>query len=335
MWYNISMQCVVEKPEPKTLARAKQLIAAGELVAFPTETVYGLGASALSERAIEKIYEVKGRPQDNPLIVHTWTPEKLSEIGVLTPLAEKLAKAFMPGPITLVVKRLPAICARVSAGLDTVAVRVPGHPVAQSFLRAVEVPVAAPSANSSTRPSPTCAAHVLHDLGEKIPLIVDGGSCEVGIESTVVDATGEFPRILRPGIVTREMISNIAPVREGTVSATAPRSPGMKYKHYAPACEVKLFRHGDLARMQRAYDDRIADRPVFLCSAGSAEKLRGDSFVLGRDERETAHALYSALLDAERKFGLILLEACPETELGRSVNNRMFKTGGSRYEEDV
>ena len=336
MWYNIRMKCAVQAPGPETLERARQLIAAEELVAFPTETVYGLGASALSDRAIRRIYEVKGRPQDNPLIVHTWSPERIPEIGRLTPLAERLAEAFMPGPITLVIERRPEICARVSAGLGTVAVRVPGHAVARAFLRAVEVPIAAPSANSSTRPSPTCAAHVLHDLGDKIPLIVDGGSCEVGIESTVVDATGERPRILRPGIITEEEIGRIAPVDRAGSADPAVRSPGVKYKHYAPACEVRLFRSGDLGRMQAYYEGRVADRPVFLCSAASAEKLRGDKLVLGHDEREIAHALYARLLEAERNFGLILLEACPDTEIGRSVNNRMFKTGGSRWEgEDV
>ena len=329
------MKCVVSLPTPECLALAEKLIAAGELVAFPTETVYGLGASARSESAVCKIYEAKGRPSDNPLIVHTDSVENVGKIGVWTPLARKLAQAFLPGPLTLVLERKPEICPRVSAGLDTVAVRVPDHPVAQAFLRAVHEPIAAPSANSSTRPSPTTAAHVLHDLGDRIGLIVDGGTCGVGIESTVVDATGDFVRVLRPGVITAEMIEKIAPVRTGSDADTAIRSPGVKYKHYAPACEVRLFRHGNLARMQAAYDAEISKNPVFLCSAASAEKLVGNRIVLGHDERETAHALYAALLEAEAKFGLILLEACADTALGRSVNNRMFKTGGSRYEGET
>ena len=239
----------------------------------------------------------------------------------------------MPGPITLVLPRRPAICARVSAGLDTVAVRVPVHPVAREFLRAVEVPVAAPSANSSTRPSPTCALHVFHDLGDKVPLILDGGNCDGGIESTVVDATGDRPKILRPGLITREMIGRIAAVDDQKGSDRVVRSPGVKYRHYAPRCPVKLFRHGDVSLMQKRYDES-AGHPVFLCCRETADRLSGNTVVLGDNEREIARNFYGALLEAEEAFDLILLEACPEDDLGTSINNRMFKTGGSRWEED-
>lgn len=326
------MRCEIRPPDEASLAWAGQLIRSGGLVAFPTETVYGLGASACDESAILHIYEVKGRPQDNPLIVHTDDVAKVDEIGVLTPLGRRLLEAFMPGPLTLVLPRRPHICARVSAGLDTVAVRVPVHPAARAFLRAAGVPVAAPSANSSTRPSPTCAEHVLHDLGDKIPLILDGGPCRGGIESTVVDATGENPRILRPGLITREMIERVARVDETRLAEAAVRSPGVKYKHYAPKCPVKLFRHGDVALLQRRYDE--AENAVFLCCAATAARLRGDRIVLGETEEEIARSLYGALLQAEQSYALVLLEACPEGGLGASVNNRMFKTGGSRYEED-
>ena len=235
---------------PADLRRAAELLRAGELVAIPTETVYGLAADALNGRAVRKIFEAKGRPMDNPLIVHI---ADISDWAALvTHIPEKaraLAAAYWPGPLTMILPHAPCIPDEVSAGLATVAVRFPAHPVARDLIRLTGRPLAAPSANRSGIPSPTTAAHVLADMEGRIAAVVDGGPCAVGVESTVVDLSGETPRLLRPGGVTLEMLEAVAgPVdvdeavthalREGAAAA----SPGMKYKHYAPAAHVVLVK---------------------------------------------------------------------------------------------
>lgn len=229
------------------------LLACGELVAFPTETVYGLGADAANPTAVANIFKAKGRPSDNPLIVHVARKSDIQKLVLeITPLAQCLMAAFMPGPITLVMKKSDKIPDLVSAGLSTVGIRMPSHPVAQKLILMSGVAVAAPSANISGSPSPTRAEHVVKDLAGRIPCIVDGGSCEVGLESTVVDVTGAWPVILRPGAVTIEMIA--AACRDAGISALedtmetrdhagageAPRAPGMKYRHYAPHASVSV-----------------------------------------------------------------------------------------------
>lgn len=224
------------------LRLAADALVAGRLVAFPTETVYGLGANALDEEAVLSIYEVKGRPGDNPLIVHlAHTGLIPTVVADIPPMAVPLIDRFMPGPLTLVMRRGPTIASAVSAGLDTVAVRCPSHPVAQAFLSMAGVPVAAPSANLSGRPSPTQVRHVLEDMDGKIPFVIDGGACEVGLESTVLDVTGEVPVLLRPGAVTAKQIREACGLlpRVATGGAQGPvRSPGMKYRHYAPRAAV-------------------------------------------------------------------------------------------------
>lgn len=233
------------------------LLACGELVAFPTETVYGLGADAKNPEAVANIFKAKGRPADNPLIVHVARKSDIQNLVVeITPLAQCLMDAFMPGPITLVMKKSDTIPDLVSAGLDTVGIRMPSHPVAQKLILMSGVAVAAPSANISGSPSPTRAEHVVKDLEGRIPCIVDGGPCEVGLESTVVEVTGAWPVILRPGAVTIEMIT--AACRDAGISARgdtlethdhvdegeAPRAPGMKYRHYAPRAAVSVVMPG-------------------------------------------------------------------------------------------
>ena len=241
-----------------SIRRAAALLRAGELVAFPTETVYGLGADALNAEASARIFAAKGRPADNPLIAHIAGENGLAGLIALEPCAcaRALMRAFWPGPMTLIFPKSPRVPREVTAGLDTVAVRMPSHPVARALISAAQTPIAAPSANRSGRPSPTTAAHVLEDMEGRIPLILDGGPCEVGLESTVVDVTGARPRILRPGGVTLEMLEGVVgdvDVDEGVLhqlqAGSQARSPGMKYKHYAPKGEVTIVTGPRAARV--------------------------------------------------------------------------------------
>ena len=295
-----------------SLARAKELLLAGELVAFPTETVYGLGADARSDAAVENIYRVKGRPSDNPLIVHV---HKDYDLSLLVEddrsYAAKLREAFLPGPLTLVYKSRGRVSAKVSCGLDTLAVRVPSHPSAQEFLKYVGIPVAAPSANISKHVSPVSAQHVYDDLHGKIPLILDGGACSGGIESTVCDVTGDYPVVLRQGLVSREMIEIVT----GKCGLYVPkageqvRSPGMKYKHYAPACRTCLFEADEIGKALTCfYRNRDAGmRVLILCEEAAADNFPSDSVLrLGNTAEEMAANLYALLRDAETKADMLI-----------------------------
>lgn len=229
----------------ETYAQAVDIIRSGGIVAFPTETVYGLGADATNAEAVGKIFEAKGRPADNPLIVHVDSKEAaINYVDDVSDKALKLMDAFWPGALTLIMKSKPRIFAQnVTADLETVGIRVPNHPVALNLLKRVQLPIAAPSANTSGKPSPTLAEHVYHDMEQKIPLILDGGPTKIGIESTVLDMTSEPPVILRPGNVTKEQIENvIGTIRfSAELHGNAPKSPGMKYTHYAPEAPVYLI----------------------------------------------------------------------------------------------
>ena len=295
-----------------SLARAKELLLAGELVAFPTETVYGLGADARSDAAVENIYRVKGRPSDNPLIVHV---HKDYDLSLLVEddrsYAAKLREAFLPGPLTLVYKSRGRVSAKVSCGLDTLAVRVPSHPSAQEFLKYVGIPVAAPSGNTSQHVSPISAQHVYDDLHGKIPLILDGGACSGGIESTVCDVTGDYPVVLRQGLVSREMIESVA----GKCGLYVPkageqvRSSGMKYKHYAPACRTCLFEADEIGKALTCfYRNRDAGmRVLILCEEAAADNFPSDSVLrLGNTAEEMAANLYALLRDAETKADMLI-----------------------------
>jgi L-threonylcarbamoyladenylate synthase len=241
------------EPDAEGIARAAALLRAGELVAFPTETVYGLGARADDARAVDRVFTAKGRPSDNPLIVHVPSVDALERVaGEVTPLARTLLDRFAPGPLTLVLRARPDLPRRVTAGLDTVAVRIPAHPVALMLLRALDLPLAAPSANRSTRPSPTTAAHVLADLDGLIAAVLDAGATDVGLESTVVDARGARPVVLREGAVTREDLAALSGIDHDAVGPAggiddAHRSPGTRHAHYAPRMPVHVADpgHGD------------------------------------------------------------------------------------------
>ena len=238
---------LIESSDKKGIKDCAEHLKKGEVIGFPTETVYGLGCDARNGEAVKKVFEAKGRPADNPLICHIGDKEQIKDIvSEITPLAQKLIDAFMPGPITLVMKKADSIANETTAGLDTVGVRMPSHPVANKFLKEAGIPVAAPSANLSGRPSPTSSRSVLEDMDGYIYAIIDGGDSEYGLESTVVDCTGTIPVILRPGAVTKADIDSVLKSEEtviagGLADKETPRSPGMKYRHYAPYAQVEIM----------------------------------------------------------------------------------------------
>ncbi len=245
------MNTLVLPPTEENIEKAAAALLKGELIGLPTETVYGLGANALDEGAVRAIFAAKGRPADNPLIVHVAQAAAAEPLCRISEASRALMAAFCPGPLTLLMPKKPCIPAVVNAGLSSVAVRIPSHPVAQSFLCACKVPVAAPSANTSGKPSPTTAMHVYHDLNGKLPFILDGGPCQVGLESTVVDMTAEIPTVLRPGGVTPDMLLTVLPEVRVSDSVLRPLrdgeralSPGMRYRHYAPGGQLTLVRGG-------------------------------------------------------------------------------------------
>ncbi|MFD0680702.1 MULTISPECIES: L-threonylcarbamoyladenylate synthase [unclassified Paenibacillus] len=343
-------------PQPAELAEAARVLREGGVVAFPTETVYGLGADARQTDAVMKIFSAKGRPSDNPLIVHIANRSQIEELAAPPDEAvSRLLDAFWPGPLTVVLPVLPgALSEVVTAGLSTVGLRMPDHPVALQLIAAAGCPVAAPSANRSGRPSPTLAAHVLEDLGGRIDGIVDGGPTGVGLESTVVEyipaaagsGGGGVLHVLRPGGVTAAQLRRVLPeaeVREASAHhepAKAPRAPGMKYTHYAPRGVMTLVQ-GDapervLARLQRELDEARArgERTGVLTYREHADALRADHVVacgsLG-DLESVAHELYAALRGFdEAGVGFIVAEACPETGLGAAIMNRLRKAAGDR-----
>jgi len=317
------------------ITKAADILAEGGLVAFPTETVYGLGANALSVEAVRRIFEAKGRPADNPLIVHVTDKEAASACGEWNGLADLLADAFWPGPLTLIVKRKAVIPAEVSAGLETVALRSPSHPSARELLRVCGMPIAAPSANRSGRPSPTTARHVLDDLDGLIPLVLDGGSCDVGLESTVADVTGEVPLILRPGAVTLEMIAMVAGecrisdsvMRELKKDEAAP-SPGMRHRHYAPRAQLTLVKGSPekVCELIRQLAEK-SEKTWVLAPEDRVKYYRGlNTHSLGGDAKETAHRLFHLLRQAdEERVEHILSETLTSDGLGLAVMNRLAR----------
>lgn len=311
---------------------AVSLIKNGELVVFPTETVYGLGANAYNSAAVRKIFEAKGRPQDNPLIVHISRVEEVREIARDIPeVFYTLAERFMPGALTVVLPRSERIPDIVTAGGDTVAVRMPDNAFARELI-ARSFPLAAPSANRSKHVSPTSAKHVYDDLKGKVPLILDGGECGVGIESTVLDLTSGSPVILRPGAVTAEMLApylGVAP-GSGKVIGTA-KSPGMKYEHYAPTAEAYAALSAESAA---AFYDRCAAegrRPVLLFRDIHADVLgERERISLGVSVEDFMHSVYSALRAAEKDHDVIVVETLTGEGRAASVMNRVMKAVGGK-----
>lgn len=316
--------------------RAAEIIRVGGLVAIPTETVYGLGASGLNEDAVRRIFEVKGRPQDNPLILHVDSAEALAKWCVDIPeTAYRLADRFWPGPLTMVLPKAPCVPLRVTAGLDTVAMRCPDHPATRALLRLAGVPVAAPSANLSGKPSTTTAQHCVHDLWGRVDAILDGGPCRVGVESTILDLTVWPPRILRPGGVTQEQLAAVlgrVEVDPGLVRPDqTPKAPGMKYRHYSPQAEVRLLQGAP----QRIYDyvNRLPDEgTAVLCFQGEEGRFPGKRVLAyGREDApETLAAGVFACLRAldTPEVKLIAARCPPEGGVGFAVINRLKKAAG-------
>jgi L-threonylcarbamoyladenylate synthase len=306
------------------IERAARLIRAGELVAFPTETVYGLGGDATNDAAVARIFAAKGRPRFNPLIIHVPGLAEAEALALFDERARVAARRFWPGPLSLVLPRGPecSLSLLASAGLDTVALRAPAHPVAQALLRAADRPIAAPSANRSGRISPTAAVHVAAELGDRVSLILDGGPCAVGVESTVLDLTGPTPALLRPGGITLEQLTAIfGPLEMAAAGEDAPRAPGRLASHYAPGLTLRLDATG--ARRGEAL---LAFGPDAL--PGFAEVL-----FLSRsgDLAEAAANLFAMLHRLDRpEFTGIAAMPIPESGLGRAINDRLRRAAAPR-----
>lgn len=341
------MQTRILSPDAGAFQLASDLLNAGKLVAFPTETVYGLGANALDKKAVLSIFAAKGRPADNPLIVHIHDRGQLDDLCSVPPLACRLMDAFWPGPLTMLFVRKPAVPSEVTAGLPTVAIRMPSHPVAAEMLRVCGLPVAAPSANSSGRPSPTTAAHVFEDMDGKIPLILDGGACDVGLESTVLDLCHGQPTILRPGGVTKEMLETVLG-QEVLLAGSILRplgehetalSPGMRYKHYAPRAIVTLVegpeeRTVPLLRRLCMEQKQAGKKACVLCFTEHLKELSGcDPHDIGSASSpgEIAHRLFDTLrrLD-EEGMEAVFSEVIPPEGMGLAVMNRLGRAAAFR-----
>ncbi|WP_341875812.1 L-threonylcarbamoyladenylate synthase [Defluviitalea saccharophila] len=334
-----------ENPDAVTIKEAAQIIQAGGLVAFPTETVYGLGANALDEASVKKIFQAKGRPSDNPLIVHISSREELPPLVEYIPeKAQILMDAFWPGPLTLIFPKSDSIPYSITAGLATVAIRLPQNKIARALIEAAQVPIAAPSANTSGKPSPTKASHVIEDLNGKIEMILDGGSVLVGLESTVVDVTGDIPMILRPGGVTKEMLEEavgevlVDPAILSQKALTSiPKSPGMKYKHYAPKAKVTIV-DGELSKVIDTINKFTIEKHAqhlkvgIMATTQTKDSYRGDCIIVVGD-RNQPETIAANLFDTLRAFDeagmdVILAEAFPYEEIGFAIMNRLQKAAG-------
>ena len=344
------MDTIIEKIDPgnidaDVMNRAGKLIAEGELVAFPTETVYGLGGDALDPDASRKIYAAKGRPSDNPLIVHIAEFDDMKRVAREVPeQARKLADAFWPGPLTMIVWKSDAVPEATTGGMQTVAVRMPNHPVALELIRRSGCLIAAPSANTSGRPSPTEAQHVAEDLSGKIAMILDGGPVGIGIESTIIDLTEEKPMILRPGYITPEMLSEVLQeevvIDPGIIAADdtrKPKAPGMKYKHYAPKAEMIIVdgaQDAVIAKINELTAAKRAEGKKVAVIATDETKERYDAQVIlsmGRrsDEDAIAQHLYKILRECdELEVGEIYSECFQTPRIGQAIMNRLLKAAG-------
>ncbi|MDR3270468.1 MAG: threonylcarbamoyl-AMP synthase [Peptococcaceae bacterium] len=335
----------IQHPDDTAIAAAARLLQQGEIVAFPTETVYGLGANAFDPQACAKIYAAKGRPADNPLILHVCSLDMARSLALEWPeAAERCARKFWPGPLTLVVRKRADIPDEVTGYLPTVGIRFPAHPVALALIRAAGFPIAAPSANLSGKPSPTSGRHTWRDLQGKIPLILDAGSCIVGLESTVLDLTSAEPAILRPGGVTREQLAEVLGVVrvDGLEPWRIPKAPGMKYRHYAPLGEMYLFVGSRENIVQVIREEmrkwRVRGKKIgILCTLESVSELNHEwpdfMYAMGSQTRpaEVAANLFEGLrLCDERKIDVILAEGVEESGLGLAIMNRLEKAAGHK-----
>lgn len=332
--------------EKESLIKAAEILKNGGLVAFPTETVYGLGGDGLNPEAAEKIYNAKGRPADNPLIIHIGDKKDLDKLTKEIPeMGRKLVEAFWPGPLTLIFYKSEIIPYSTTGGLETVAIRMPNHPIALELLKESGVKIAAPSANTSGKPSPTKASHVIEDLAGKIDMIIDGGEVEIGLESTIVDVTGDNPVILRPGFITKEMLEQVvglvemdkAILEKNQKSGIIPKAPGMKYKHYAPKGDLTIYQ-GKLEHVVK----RINQEAIRYEKEGKkvgiiATEETKNKYHIGiikdigtREEEETiARGLYNVLREFDQtNVEVILTESFESEYLGQAIMNRLLKAAG-------
>jgi len=332
-------------PEIELIDFAAKVIKEGGLVAFPTETVYGIGANSFNEEAIKKIFIAKGRPQDNPLIVHIAELEQIYDLVKEVPQkAKTLMKKFWPGPLTLIFKKSQKVPYVNTAGMDTVAIRMPSNTIAHLLIKRAEVPISAPSANVSGKPSPTDASHVIEDLYGKVDVIIDGGKCDVGVESTVLDLTEKVPVILRPGAVTLEMLKEVIGNVEVDPSLLKkpqedlkPKSPGMKYKHYSPNAEVYIVT-GDLEKVVKKIQELTEEQLKYGKKVGimatvqtSTQYEKGEIIVVGdRNRPETiAKNLFAVLRQFDKKgVDVIFAESFGYDNIGLAIMNRLEKAAG-------
>ena len=324
--------------------KAAEIIKRGGLVAFPTETVYGLGANGLDENAVPKIYEAKGRPSDNPLILHISKLDEIEDIVKEIPKSALiLAEEFWPGPLTMVFKKSERIPYRTTGGLESVAIRMPSNKIARELIKAAGVPIAAPSANSSGRPSPTKAAHVIYDLDGKIDMVIDGGEVDIGIESTIVDVTGEVPVILRPGFITEKMLSEaIGRVEIDEVVKSLnpdkdlkPKAPGMKYRHYAPRGKMTIYKGSHSKVVERINEEisKLEGKKTGVLATDETKSYYKADIIISLGSREDGESIAHNLFDALRKFDdedveFIYSEGFDENKLGFAIMNRLHKSAG-------
>ena len=337
----MNIKTVLRPADEAGIDQAAQLLRRGEIFALPTETVYGIAADARQGAAVRKIFEAKGRPQDNPLIVHVAGPEMLSGLVAEIPeRAQLLISAFCPGPLTIIMPRGPEVADECCAGLDTVGIRMPSHPVAREVIRRSGCAFAAPSANLSGRPSPTNAQDVLADMDGRLPLILDGGECAVGVESTVVSVVGPKPTLFRPGHITLEDLERAlgeevevsAAILEKLPEGAVVRSPGMKYKHYAPKADITIL-DGSFEQF-RAYVQAHADQnPSCLCFTGEASQLGVPCVEYGRegDGADQAKHLFRSLRALDEQGDGVVYARCPGRDgLSMAVYNRLVRAAAFR-----
>ncbi len=327
------------KASDEALELATKLFLDGEVVAVPTETVYGLAGNAYEGETIKKIFSAKGRPQDNPLIVHVSDMEMVKEVVSFIPeIAYKLADAFWPGPLTMIMKKSEKVSSVTTAGLDSVGVRMPSDPFSHALIEKTGIPFAAPSANVSGKPSPTDAKTVFEDMNGKIPLVVDGGECFAGVESTVVSLLGEKPVILRPGYVTKEDMEEIlgeevliaSAVTEEVKKGEKVLSPGMKYKHYAPNANVIIL-DGELNAFVKYVNDRKAEGVYAMVFEGEEGLFNVPTITFGKegDGKSQAHELFSALRKADDLKAKTVYSRCPKKDgVSLAVYNRLIRSAG-------
>jgi len=329
------MQTQILPVNEKSVKRAKEILFSGGVIGMPTETVYGLAGDGTNPQAVKEIFKVKGRPSDNPLIAHVHKDYDLSRLVYIEQeYVKDLINAFMPGPLTLVMKSRGVVCLEAVAGGETLAVRMPSHKGCQELLREVDIPLVAPSANLSKHTSPVTAEHVYNDLNGLIPLILDGGKCLGGIESTVLDVTEKVPRILRAGLITKEMIINVVGCCEVAEHKEGDKvkSPGVKYTHYKPKCDTALYSEDQLDNLIKRYREEIEKgrTPYVMCLKHVAEKI-GDVNILdlGKTAEDAASNLYLRLLEGERIADIILAVAMPDEKgVNMGVMNRLRKSCG-------